>query len=214
MKGGMDNPIPKAWVPLEEAKRPDMPKKKLVLTLFSRSQQALNESHSLVCRSDALDNMPVEGREEEQALRLQVQELMRENERLKIAANVAQKVQELQGENERLKTTLDVAQKEKREAQEQCLKEAENIELLSNSHSRLEAESVGLASKLKNAQMMADVSKRKAEDAAQKLKAAKDTLPGQIAEAIRAIILQRALGERPVKTWLTVCAILPGLTKR
>ncbi|GAA0146386.1 hypothetical protein LIER_06358 [Lithospermum erythrorhizon] len=104
------------------------------------------------------------------------------------------KVQELQGENnrlkttldvDRLKTTLDVVQKEKREAQEQCLKEAEKLKLLSSRHTRLEAENVGLTNKLKNAQMMADFSKRKAEDTAQKLKVAEKVLPGQIDEAIR-----------------------------
>ncbi|GAA0186306.1 hypothetical protein LIER_33594 [Lithospermum erythrorhizon] len=45
-------------------------------------QKALNASHSLARRSDALDNACAEAREEARALRLQVQELIQKNEKL------------------------------------------------------------------------------------------------------------------------------------
>ncbi|GAA0171504.1 hypothetical protein LIER_25517 [Lithospermum erythrorhizon] len=67
--------------------------------------KALNASHSLARRSDTLDNERAEARKGERALRLQVQELVRENEDLK-------------GENEKLKTILATTQKEKKKAQQ------------------------------------------------------------------------------------------------
>ncbi|GAA0148747.1 hypothetical protein LIER_36789 [Lithospermum erythrorhizon] len=57
--------------------------------------KALNPSHSLARRSDALENARAEAREKERALRLQVQELIQKNEKLT-------------GENEKLKTSLEV----------------------------------------------------------------------------------------------------------
>ncbi|GAA0152018.1 hypothetical protein LIER_10608 [Lithospermum erythrorhizon] len=122
--------------------------------------------------TDALDNARAEAREKERALRLEVQELVQENEDLK-------------GENEKLKTVLAATQKERKEAQEQCIQEAEKLELLHTRCTSVEAENVGLNSKLKNAQMMADFSKKRADEAPQKLEAVEEAVPGRIEEAVR-----------------------------
>ncbi|GAA0155234.1 hypothetical protein LIER_13005 [Lithospermum erythrorhizon] len=63
--------------------------------------------------------------------------------------------------------------KEKKEAQEQCINEAKKLELLHSHHTRVEAE------------MMADFSKKRADETAQKLKAVEEAVPGQIEKAIR-----------------------------
>ncbi|GAA0143633.1 hypothetical protein LIER_04271 [Lithospermum erythrorhizon] len=107
-------------------------------SLLSPYVHALNASHSLVRRSDALDNALADARKEERALRHQVQELV-------------QKSEDLKGENEKVKALLAATQKEKKEPQEQCIQEAERLDLLHTRYRRVEAENVGLNSKFKNA---------------------------------------------------------------
>ncbi|GAA0143390.1 hypothetical protein LIER_04085 [Lithospermum erythrorhizon] len=160
-------------------------------------ERALNASHSLACRSDALVNARAEAREEGRALRLQVQELV-------------QKTEDLKGENEKLKTSLATAQKEKKEAQEQCIQEAEKLELLHTRYTRVEAENVGLNNRLKNAKMMADLSKKRADEIAQKLKEVEEEMPGQVQEAIS---FPRISGGKLARTRITACAVSPVLIR-
>ncbi|GAA0174217.1 hypothetical protein LIER_27658 [Lithospermum erythrorhizon] len=109
-----------------------------------------------------------------------------------IARYLIKERKRLKGENEKLKTMLAVMQKEKKEAQEQCIQEAKKLDLLDARYTRLEAENEGLNSKYKNAQLMAEFSKKKeeeatqrADDATRKLKEVEEAIPGQIQEAIR-----------------------------
>ncbi|GAA0158665.1 hypothetical protein LIER_15627 [Lithospermum erythrorhizon] len=83
-------------------------------------------------------------------------------------------------------------QKENKEAQEQCIQEAEKLDLLDTRYTRLEAKNEGLNNKYKNAQLMAAFSKKKADEATQradeasrKLKEVDEAIPGRIPEAIR-----------------------------
>ncbi|GAA0140604.1 hypothetical protein LIER_01917 [Lithospermum erythrorhizon] len=105
---------------------------------------------------------------------------------------IVQEKEVLKGENEKLKTMLAVMQKENKEAQEQCIQEAEKLDLLHTHYTRMEAENEGLNNKYKNAQLMAEFSKKKAEEATQKedeatrkLKEVEEAIPGRIQEAIR-----------------------------
>ncbi|GAA0170296.1 hypothetical protein LIER_24592 [Lithospermum erythrorhizon] len=95
------------------------------------------------------------------------------------------KNEKLQGENEKLKTTLDAVQKENKEAQEQYIKDVENLALLYSRYTPVDAENMGLTSRLKNAQMMADFSKKRTDETARKLKAVEEVVPWKIEEAIR-----------------------------
>ncbi|GAA0142898.1 hypothetical protein LIER_03697 [Lithospermum erythrorhizon] len=83
-------------------------------------------------------------------------------------------------------------QRENKEAQEQCIQDSEKLDLLHTRYTCLEAENERLNSKYKNAQLMAEFSKKKVEEdtqtadkATRKLKEVEEAIPGRIQEAIR-----------------------------
>ncbi|GAA0143097.1 hypothetical protein LIER_03858 [Lithospermum erythrorhizon] len=75
--------------------------------------------------------------------------------------------------------------KENKEAQEKCIKGAERLDLFHNRFTRLEGENEGLNNKYKHAQLMAELSKKKADEATQRLKEVEEAIPNHIQEAVR-----------------------------
>ncbi|GAA0172780.1 hypothetical protein LIER_26535 [Lithospermum erythrorhizon] len=89
----------------------------------------------------------------------------------------------LKNENEQLKARLLSSQREKREAQEQCIQMGEQYDLLNNRFARLEGETEYAKEQHKRAQRISEISKKRADEAMQKLNEVEEAVPLQIEEA-------------------------------
>ncbi|GAA0155636.1 hypothetical protein LIER_13324 [Lithospermum erythrorhizon] len=111
---------------------------------------ALNANHALACRADLLDDASADAREKERALQLQVTELKKENERLKVGANLAVK--------------------EKKEATAQTLAEIKKHDLLQARFTRLEGEHFDISNKLQRLELVHSQTAKKISELEQRAK--------------------------------------------
>ncbi|GAA0148276.1 hypothetical protein LIER_07765 [Lithospermum erythrorhizon] len=126
--------------------------------------KALNASHALACRVDLLDDARAEACEKERALQLQVTELKKENERLKVAANLAVK--------------------EKKEVTAQTLAEIKKHDLVQARFTRLEGEHFDISNKIQQLELVHSQTAKKMSELEKRAKDAEEALPQQIENAI------------------------------
>ncbi|KAG9155349.1 hypothetical protein Leryth_023403, partial [Lithospermum erythrorhizon] len=119
--------------------------------------KSLNASYSLatVIKAPGMLSNPKRGRWSEPFC-CQLQDISQQNEGLKGEND------KLKGEADKLKALLLSMQREKKEAQEQCVQTAERYDLLNSRYSRLEGEAERLTGQYKMAQIMSEISKKKA----------------------------------------------------
>ncbi|GAA0166528.1 hypothetical protein LIER_21664 [Lithospermum erythrorhizon] len=126
--------------------------------------KALNPSHALACRADLLDDARVVTCEKEMVLQLQVTELKKENERLKVA--------------------LNLAVKEKKEVTAQTLAEIKKQDLLQARFTKLEGEHFDISNKLQRLELVHSQTAKKISELEQRAKDAEEALPQRIEKAI------------------------------
>ncbi|GAA0173112.1 hypothetical protein LIER_26797 [Lithospermum erythrorhizon] len=144
--------------------------------------RALNASYSLATRSQALEN----------SFQDRVQEVSKRDEGLKKenaslhSENVGLKTENagLKSEIEQLKARLLTLQREK-EVQEQCIQMGERYDALNHRFTSLEGETEYVKEQQKRAQRISELSRKRADEALQKLKEVEDSVPLKVEEACR-----------------------------
>ncbi|GAA0185604.1 hypothetical protein LIER_32892 [Lithospermum erythrorhizon] len=136
--------------------------------------RALNASYSLATRSHALES----------SFQDKVREVSKQNEGL-LSENAGLKTENagLKSEVEQLKARLLTLQREKREVQEQFIQMGDRYDVLNQRFSSLEGETEYIKEQQKRAQRISELSRKRAEEALQKLKEVEDSLPIKVEEA-------------------------------